>query len=182
MFEAENADTCLQLQENLSCDLYLLDISMPGMNGWALCEELRKRDIDAPIFMVSANARETDHSDQIGSLHDHYFSKPIQLDHLLEKMGFAMHLDWITKDNEREISGINKSAATLDSHLIKELQTLAEIGYMSALSDKLDTIESKQIIDATLLEELRELVSSCNFRKFITRLDKLKDEQQQQPN
>ena len=35
-------------------DLIVLDLMLPGMSGYAVCEEVRRRDVDIPILILSA--------------------------------------------------------------------------------------------------------------------------------
>src|SRR5438046_4410617 len=43
------------LEENdAEIDLIILDIMLPGMSGYSVCEELRKRGSDVPILILSA--------------------------------------------------------------------------------------------------------------------------------
>ena len=49
---------CLTLIEGIQPDLFLVDISMPGMNGWQLVSRLREPGQTAPIIMLSANIGE----------------------------------------------------------------------------------------------------------------------------
>ncbi len=37
-------------------DLIVLDLMLPGMSGYAVCEEVRRRDVDIPILILSAHA------------------------------------------------------------------------------------------------------------------------------
>jgi len=56
-------------------DLIILDLMLPGMDGWEVCRALR-RDTDIPIIMLTARAEE---SDQIVGLElgaDDYITKP----------------------------------------------------------------------------------------------------------
>src|SRR5215208_5099333 len=41
-------------------DLVLLDVMLPGMNGFEICEELRRHDADLPIILVTAKGEEHD--------------------------------------------------------------------------------------------------------------------------
>jgi CheY-like chemotaxis protein len=52
---AAGGTDCLTLIEGIQPDLFLVDISMPGMNGWQLVSRLREARPGAPIVMLSAN-------------------------------------------------------------------------------------------------------------------------------
>ncbi len=52
---AAGGPDCLTLIEGIKPDLFLVDISMPGMNGWQLVSRLRESGQMAPILMLSAN-------------------------------------------------------------------------------------------------------------------------------
>ncbi len=67
-------------------DLILLDIKLPKMNGFLVCETLRdnEKTVDTKIIIVSAKAEEEDiqRGFELGA--DEYMTKPINPDELLE--------------------------------------------------------------------------------------------------
>lgn len=67
------------------CDLIITDITMPKMNGYDLCREIRKVSI-VPVFMISANNDEIDRvlGLELGS--DDYIAKPIGFRELIVKI------------------------------------------------------------------------------------------------
>ncbi len=52
---AVDGPDCLTLIEGIRPDLFLVDITMPGMSGWQLVTRLREAGQSAPILMLSAN-------------------------------------------------------------------------------------------------------------------------------
>lgn len=68
-----------------SVDLVLLDIMMPEMDGWTLCEEIRK-NWDIPIIMLTARTDKTDIVKGLGMGADDYISKPFDEDELLARI------------------------------------------------------------------------------------------------
>ncbi|MFY7970629.1 MAG: response regulator transcription factor [Flavobacteriales bacterium] len=57
-------------------DLLILDVNLPGRNGFEICHELRSLDIQSPILMLTAK---TDESDKVNGLElgaDDYLTKP----------------------------------------------------------------------------------------------------------
>ena len=56
-------------------DLILLDLMLPGKNGYEICREIRNR-VDIPILMVTARAESIDKIRGLGIGADDYISKP----------------------------------------------------------------------------------------------------------
>ena len=75
VFKASDARTGLEILENNTIHLILLDIMMPGMDGLEMCREIRKtRNI--PIIMVSAKSENLDKIVGLGEGADDYVTKP----------------------------------------------------------------------------------------------------------
>jgi DNA-binding response OmpR family regulator len=74
--EAMDGTKALSIIENSRVDLVILDIMMPGLNGWDLCREIRRWEVNLPLLMVTAKA-ESAHKVkgfQLGT--DDYLTKP----------------------------------------------------------------------------------------------------------
>lgn len=67
-------------------DIALLDISMPGMDGFALCTELRKRSQKLGIIMLTARAQEMDKISGLMLGADDYITKPFSPTELLARV------------------------------------------------------------------------------------------------
>ena len=59
IYEAENGEKALMLFEERRPDLVLLDITMPGMSGIQVLEEMKKRNQDTVVIMCSAIGQES---------------------------------------------------------------------------------------------------------------------------
>lgn len=75
---APDGDTARHLIENRRFDLLLLDIMLPGTDGFALCRAARERS-DAPILFVTAREDEQDKLHGYGLGADDYVVKPFSL-------------------------------------------------------------------------------------------------------
>ncbi|MGL5017472.1 MAG: response regulator transcription factor [Luteolibacter sp.] len=67
-------------------DLILLDVMMPGLDGFAVCRELRKRGRDMPILMLTAKGQIDDRVAGLDSGADDYLLKPFSLKELLARI------------------------------------------------------------------------------------------------
>lgn len=54
----------------------VLDIMLPGMNGYRVCAELRNRGVDTPILMLTAKDGEFDEAEALDTGADDFLSKP----------------------------------------------------------------------------------------------------------
>lgn len=83
--KALGAKEALSYIEKETFDIVLLDIMMPEMDGWKLCQEIRHVS-DVPIIMVTARDQRDDiiKGLQLGA--DDYITKPFNEDELLARM------------------------------------------------------------------------------------------------
>lgn len=85
VFKAENAAQGLEILEKEEIHLVLLDIMMPGMNGYQTCLEIRKMS-NAPILFLSARTKDSDKTLGFSSGGDDYLPKPFSYNELLNRV------------------------------------------------------------------------------------------------
>jgi len=71
----ENGDLLLKSFRKNPCDLVILDIMMPGSNGFTICSEIRKSST-VPIIMLTARDSDLDYATGLNLGSDDYFTKP----------------------------------------------------------------------------------------------------------
>jgi len=67
-------------------DLMLLDIMLPGLNGYEICRLLRKQGLDFPIIMLTAKGQEADVVLGLNLGADDYVTKPFGIQELLARV------------------------------------------------------------------------------------------------
>lgn len=67
-------------------DLIILDLMLPGMSGYAVCETIRQWGLDMPIMMLSARTLPEDRTRGFDVGTNQYMSKPFDLDELLARV------------------------------------------------------------------------------------------------
>ena len=89
VYEAPDGSAGLRLAFNEHPDLILLDVMLPGMDGWEVCSRLRELS-DVPIIMLTAKATEADklHGFQLGV--DDYVTKPFSFAELVARIQSVM--------------------------------------------------------------------------------------------
>jgi signal transduction histidine kinase/FixJ family two-component response regulator len=108
---AAGGTDCLTLIEGIQPDLFLVDILMPGMNGWQLVSRLREAGQTAPIVMLSANIGDAAaHSDSDDS-HNDAIGKPVDIRRLRDKLALHLGLKWIYAEEVHSGAGGEDRAA-----------------------------------------------------------------------
>lgn len=82
---ADSGEKALSLYENYGAKLVLLDIMLPGMDGFGVCSKIREK-ANTPILIMSAK---TDKEDKLNGLMlgaDDYIEKPVDIDILVAKI------------------------------------------------------------------------------------------------
>ena len=69
-----------------SYDAILLDVMLPGLNGYKVCSELRAKGITTPIMMLTAKGGEFDHAEGLDTGADDYVTKPFSFVVLLARL------------------------------------------------------------------------------------------------
>lgn len=86
--EARDARAALDVLENTTPDMIILDVMMPGMNGIDLCKVIRSRDVTSttPVLILSArgDAESIIHGIEAGA--NDYLPKPILHHDLVSKV------------------------------------------------------------------------------------------------
>lgn len=87
VLEAESAEAALELlSKNPGCDAALLDVMLPGMNGFSLCETIRRDDSEIGIIILSAKGQEEDKVRGLSIGADDYITKPFSVSELLARL------------------------------------------------------------------------------------------------
>jgi two-component system OmpR family response regulator len=69
-----------------SIDLVVLDLMLPGMSGYAVCEALRAVDRDLPVLILSARTLAEDRTRGFDVGANQYLTKPFDLDEFLSRV------------------------------------------------------------------------------------------------
>jgi CheY-like chemotaxis protein len=182
VLEAPDGPSCLRMAEDARPDLYLLDISMPGMSGWQVAHRLRESRRQEPgrgaIVMVSANATDLQRAPAAHDVHHGQLVKPIVVAALLDTIGRLLGLEWTADrpDTAADAPESNTvpdfSAAELPPHRrIAELRQLGHIGYVRGIHAKLDEIETETPAAVAFVSRMRSLVQGLEMHRYMSILE-----------
>lgn len=76
----------LQMAIEYQIDLLLLDIMLPGINGYDICRRLKKERPELPIIMITARGTEIDKVAGLDLGADDYITKPFSIPELLARV------------------------------------------------------------------------------------------------
>ena len=86
-------------------DLVILDLMLPGMSGYAVCEALRSADRNLPVLILSARTLAEDRTRGFDVGANQYLTKPFDLDEFLSRVKNLLALYGRRAENARAQSG-----------------------------------------------------------------------------
>lgn len=83
---AEDGETALTQATERPFDLIILDVMLPGRNGFDVCRDLRQRGVHVPVLMLTARTQVVDRVVGLKLGADDYLSKPFDMMELLARL------------------------------------------------------------------------------------------------
>ncbi|MYM81195.1 response regulator [Duganella sp. FT50W] len=138
--QAESGLECLDLYTSFQPDLILMDLAMPGMDGWETSYILRRKRMSVtPIAIVSANAFDKGMENPAAIRAEDFFVKPVNVNELLDWIGARLSLEWLTVDQPPPAAApMTLIFPPADS--MAALRELIRVGYVRGIQNKLDEI------------------------------------------
>jgi two-component system, OmpR family, response regulator len=100
--EASDGKKALILLDSIQVDMVILDIMMPQMDGYELCNELRKF-YDFPILMLTAKGETTDKIKGFRVGTDDYLTKPFEVEELVMRVKALLRRYQIISSNRVQL-------------------------------------------------------------------------------
>jgi signal transduction histidine kinase/purine-cytosine permease-like protein/ActR/RegA family two-component response regulator len=163
--QAESGQNCLDAVRCFQPHLILMDLAMPGMDGWETIRRLREGSADAEIAVISANAFDKGMDNNVGIGPDEFFTKPVHMDELLDWMGWRLNLEWVTGEAAHPLPApVERAPLVLpaDAHLWS-LDEQVELGFPRGILAKLDEIDKLDARHGEFVAVMRTLVRQFQF-------------------
>ena len=106
-YEVDYADDGrVGLEKGLSgtFDLILLDVMLPGINGFEICEQIRQKDRDQPIIMLTAKSSDEEIIQGLSLGADDYVAKPFSVAQLVLRVQAVLRRSKVTLSQQRRIT------------------------------------------------------------------------------
>ena len=190
-----NAEDALSLlsDQQKHYDVMVLDVMLPGMDGFALASNLRSRGQFVPILMLTARGQAQDVLRGFEAGADDYLPKPFDLSVLLARINALLRRrEWFHKDRTKvpEIGGakiFDFGGKSIDFEAL-ELRSGTHIVHLTLMEcDLLRYLinhEGKIVSRSAILEDvwgLREDTDTRAIDNFIVRLRKYIEDEPSQP-
>ena len=99
-----DGEEAINIVRKQSFDLCVLDVMLPGVDGFTIAEEIRKTNADVPIIFLTAKSLKEDkiHGLKIGA--DDYITKPFSIEELILKIEIFLKRNKITSNTTPEVA------------------------------------------------------------------------------
>ncbi len=166
VFIATSGEKAIKRAEKILPDLILLDINMPGIDGFETCKILKANDDikNIPVIFLTALADTQNiiKGFEIGAVD--YVTKPFKVEEILTRIKFHLERTKLQTELKKEIATKNKFFSIV-AHDLKN-PFISMIGLSQILMDDFDNMEKSEIME--LLEEV--YASADNTFKFLENL------------
>ncbi len=167
--DAEGGGSGIQAARKIQPDIILLDLIMPGMDGFSTARTLRMDAAVASIPIVAMSSEAFDYhrqqSQTVGCVD--FFTKPVQLDDLVKIIGKQLDIKWTS----------NKSTDALPASVLPPLRHLAALrdlakaGDIGSISDYAVRIKNERQEWADFAEQLARLAEEFQVKKLCQFID-----------
>ncbi len=112
---AEHGDDGLRKSLSGRYDMILLDVMLPGMDGFEICERIRQQDRQQPVIMLTAKSGDEDIVQGLTLGADDYVAKPFSVTQLVLRVQAVLRRAGIGEKAEREIRLVNGLVADTEN-------------------------------------------------------------------
>lgn len=163
--EAESGTACLDIVPLFMPHLILMDLAMPGIDGWETIRRLRRMLLaDIRIAIVSANAFDKGLDNDVGVSAEDFILKPVQVEDFLDWLGQRLNIEWIEQASEITVATTERSWITPMRYpmpeQLRQLEELVSLGYIRGIVKKTEEIEAMDDGSRAFTQRVRELAGN----------------------
>jgi CheY-like chemotaxis protein len=157
-------------------DVVLLDLAMPGIDGWETLRRIRALEGRQPqVAIVSANAFERGVDNTLGIAPEDFIVKPVRHTELLDWLERKLELVWLEAPtalaDKVSTSGAPHTPTVAPPQAdMLALQELVRLGFYRGITNKLDAILAAHPACASYVETMRTLARQFQFETMLTQL------------
>jgi signal transduction histidine kinase/CheY-like chemotaxis protein/purine-cytosine permease-like protein len=160
-------------------DVVLMDLAMPGIDGWETIRRMRRIEIKpCHVAVVSANAFDKGLDNDAGVALDDFILKPVRHSELLDWLERKLHVQWldsapvpalpIPAQAQNDAQMLAPSAAALSA-----LKDLVQLGYYRGILNQLADIERNEPQCAAYCVQMRTLAQQFQFEDMLRKIERV---------
>lgn len=163
-------------------DLIILDIRLPGKDGWTVCRELRESGLQSPILMLTASGAYEDRVKGLDLGADDYLVKPFDLNELLARVRALLRRKPLLQD---PVISVDTLEIDTRSRTVRRAGTFIrltakEYALLECLARDADTLLGREAISERVWNESYDPFSNV-IEEYIKRIRKKIDVEGQKP-
>ncbi|MEB7805485.1 response regulator transcription factor [Mammaliicoccus fleurettii] len=175
-----SGEEALEVVEHKYIDLAVVDIMMPGMNGFELCQTL-KESFDIPVIMLTARDELSDKENAFLAGTDDYVTKPFEMKELLFRIKAVLRRFKINSSSELKIGNTLVNSVDMEITINQKSMLLpkkefALLDYLMRNKDKV--LQRDKIIEVVwgIDFEGDERTLDVHIKRLRKRLEKLESD------
>jgi two-component system cell cycle response regulator len=168
---AESGQEAIEKVEQTPPDIILLDVMMPGMNGFEVCEHLKKdpKTSHIPIVIVTALTETADRIKGLQAGADDFLSKPVNDTALFSRVRSLIRLkmlidEWRIRENTAQQLGVSEGANVAD--VPYENGRLLLVNDASFETDKIKQILSTDNHDIDIVQSEQDAIERTTGEEY----------------
>ncbi|MDL2339344.1 MAG: ATP-binding protein, partial [Pseudomonadota bacterium] len=180
--QAASGLECLEQLHDFSPDAILMDLAMPGIDGWETIRRIRAEELsDAPVAIVSANAFEKGVDNDVGIPAEDFILKPVRKSELLDWLGRVLVLRWLEAPQRPAVPLAPPSLAPAVPMVLPTperllgLQEMIDLGYFRGIVKQLDEIAAHDPGCAPFVHHMRQLAQQFQLDAMTGVIRKAQD-------
>jgi DNA-binding response OmpR family regulator len=156
----DSAEACWEAMDSIRPDLFFLDVSLPGMDGFTLCRNIKTKPEhrQTPVIFVSAHDTIEERIRGYDAGGEDFIVKPFEPEELLRKLRVAQNIVL----SQRSLAEQVREAEQLSSLVMASMD---ETGILLQFMSKLIAMDSQREIADELLELLRRYRLEASSRR-----------------
>ena len=166
--ELESGPECLQQLDVIDPGLVILDLMMPGMDGYETARKIRELDPQVPILASSASVFTDNQRRSFLAGCNDFLAKPVRLDDLLVMVQRYLRVQWIFEADhsfafaEEAFKSSGLTSLIIPSvEICRSIQALVHRGDVKRIHEQVDRLEEEDPCYGPFVEQIRQLL-----RKF----------------
>lgn len=177
---AETGEQALRLLGEQAVDLMIVDVMMPGMDGYALVRQLRENRMEIPVLMATAKTEFADKKQGFEAGADDYMTKPVDLEEMVLRVRALLRRSRIYSENQIRIGEVTLDYNTLEVRLPGETVVLPQKEFY--LLYKLFSYPNRIFTRQELMDEIWGFESETSPRTVDVHIKRLRERFEQVPD